>query len=335
MVVDSVDEGKAGARSRALEISADNAHFTGVSSTEPATPTLTPAASSSSPPNSPHRLVCCQWKSFGRRTLGRVKAMIGLEGGAAKIAAASQRRQVRPTSVRNMRRGQPIPNEKDTKKMGENGARHSSDSDPQGAAIGSVLVSGAHSLKGMNRPDKTNEDELFHFDDLFCATCVPQPNGLGKLGAFGVFDGHGGASCSSFVCRHLPVEVARSPEWRRLAVPGAVLGTPVGIDSPKREPPSSTAAAMNSGSDELLSDVMRGALLDGFRRTQEKFLEFANARGKDSGSTAVVALVCGGEVVIANLGDSEALFCDNFTLGENGEPIIARTQVSETDSLIG
>lgn len=313
MMMDGMDEGKAGERSGALEISTDKARLTGASSTGPATPSLTPVGSISSPPNSPYRSVCRHWKSFGRRTIGRLKGMIGIGEGAAKIAAVSQRHRRHSTSVRTMRRG---------KTMDKNGEHHSSDRDLKGAASGSVLLSGGRSVKGMNRPDKNNEDEFFQFDDLFNAMCVPSPDGIEKLGAFGVFDGHGGASCSSFVCRHLPVEVARSPEWKRLA--------PVDIDSCKGEPMS---AIINSrSSDELLSDVMRGALLDGFRKTQEKFLEFANARGKDSGSTAVVALVCGREVVIANLGDSEALFCDNCTPEGNSKPIIARTQVSEADS---
>lgn len=162
---------------------------------------------------------------------------------------------------------------------------------------------------------------------------------VGKVGLYGAFDGHGGSSCANFVSQNLPQAVKSSPAWARLAVRDHDITTSdhtregsegIAEARPEDRPvgPGGGGARGGGGGgslDDLLVGVMKEAILDGFRSTQEAFAREAR-HGKDSGSTAIVAIVCGRHVVIANLGDSGGLFHnDQDTLG--GESLTAKTQV--------
>lgn len=194
------------------------------------------------------------------------------------------------------------------------------------------------------------------------------PRQTGAVALFGVFDGHDGSRCSAFVSRHLPANVATSSAWARLrecsqdrstslgvAAAGVVdeaslsdaalaYSTTTNVTNRSNDDHTATDGGAdihsssgrlhgrrnreNSGDGELLPEVMREALLDGFRATDRSFNELATASSKDnSGTTAVVAMVCGPWVVFANLGDSEGLFYnDNYWVGRS-EAYIARTKV--------
>lgn len=68
---------------------------------------------------------------------------------------------------------------------------------------------------------------------------------------------------------------------------------------------------------------MKQALLDGFERAQETAL----AQCGDSGATAVVALVAGRQLVIANLGDSGGVFHNDGDAAGGQGPYTVRTEV--------
>lgn len=209
----------------------------------------------------------------------------------------------------------------------------SSDSDLSELVFDTAAFSDARSLKGRTHEGKSNEDAFFCVQDLFSSTPAPAPPAaIGAVGAFGVFDGHGGASCADFVCRHLPRAIANSPAWARLGSSAC--------EGEAQEPTRRLAsAAVNSlvvpatsmrrhhHNGDLLKEVMTEAVLDGFRSTQESFMELARTSGDDSGSTAVVSLLCGRQVVIANLGDSEGMFHNDNTFVELRGAYTARTKV--------
>ena len=169
---------------------------------------------------------------------------------------------------------------------------------------------------------------------------------VGKVGLYGAFDGHGGFSCANFVSENLPHGIKSSPAWARLAVRNHDDNITTASDHtednpegeaaahPENQPVARDAQAYGGGGgggggggdlDDTLVGVMKEAILDGFRSTQEAFARQARP-GNDSGSTAIVAVVCGRHVVIANLGDSGGLFHnDQDTLG--GGSLTARTEV--------
>lgn len=196
--------------------------------------------------------------------------------------------------------------------------RRARDQGPQAhESTPSIIVScGERSLKGRKDRSKANEDDFFAIEDIFAYRGVPglvsrlrRPADLegGMVGAFGVFDGHGGRSCSAYVARNLPCAIANSPAWSTLNTCGD-SSVCTGKDEPAQE---FIDDETNSMEPQRLQEAMIQAMLDGFRRVQDEFAEFARRIGKTSGSTAVVALVCGRRVVVGNLGDSVAMFCDD------------------------
>lgn len=250
------------------------------------------------------------------------------------------------------------------------------------------LRSTARSLKGWKHSDKGNEDEFLRVDDLFVAHADvakhPPPDGFGPVSIYGVFDGHGGQICSSFVSTSLAPSIVRSPAWERLwsaegdgydgtcsrsrsgsnssnsssnsnsgrharenrnrEKKGNVAPprngsdhTPIAASTAYRPPADRSISNKNHSNgrrssaevgERLREEVMRQALIDGFRVTQDKFAEQAKAKGRNSGSTAVVALVFGRQVVMANLGDSEALFYNDNAWVEREGAYSARTKVA-------
>jgi len=101
---------------------------------------------------------------------------------------------------------------------------------------------------------------------------------------FGVYDGHGGRDCVSFVRQRLHVNVF-------------------------------TALHAKGGLDKsaCVHHDMLDSLRQGFRETDKQFLERSQVPGGNvngaSGSAAVVACIVGGWIWCANLGDSRALLC--------------------------
>eukprot|EP01012_Entosiphon_sulcatum_P018989 TRINITY_DN2381_c0_g1_i1.p1 TRINITY_DN2381_c0_g1~~TRINITY_DN2381_c0_g1_i1.p1 ORF type:complete len:347 (-),score=52.25 TRINITY_DN2381_c0_g1_i1:398-1438(-) len=85
---------------------------------------------------------------------------------------------------------------------------------------------------------------------------------------FGVYDGHGGTECATFLRTHLH---------------RAVLQHSCLLEDPER------------------------ALREGIAQTEQLFLKFAAERGTDSGSTCAVVLIVGNKLVAANVGDSEVV----------------------------
>lgn len=211
----------------------------------------------------------------------------------------------------------------------------------------SAFCSGVRSLKGRKYIDKSNEDTFIAIGDLFATVAAdappspptsPRPQDIGKIGVFGVFDGHGGASCSAFVARSLPAAIANSGAWARLTSMGST-STSNGDKMRSRNnafvmsasnSPLRPSAAAEEDFHCLVKDVMQEAIVDAFQSTQARFEAFAGRHRDDSGSTAVVAMVWQGWVVIANLGDSGALFHNDQMFVELGGSYTARTEVCTT-----
>lgn len=207
----------------------------------------------------------------------------------------------------------------------------------------SAFCSGARSLKGRKYVDKSNEDTFIAIGDLFATVAAeappspppsPRPQDIGKIGVFGVFDGHGGASCSAFVARNLPAAIANSGAWARLTMGSTSSSTGAKMMSRNNafamsacNSPSRPSAAADKDFQCLVKDVMQEAIVDAFQSTQTRFEAFARSHRDDSGSTAVVAMVWQGWVVIANLGDSGALFHNDNMFVELGRSYTARTEV--------
>lgn len=218
--------------------------------------------------------------------------------------------------------------------------RANSESDLSGRARrASMLRSSTRSLKGRKHPERENQDEFFSVPDLFQLhpnSAPPPPQAtFGPVGIFGVCDGHGGGRCSAFVSKHLPVHLAASSAWARLSDPstsacggnGHACAASTDGDIRPCCRNSDRTGGEGEGALPLVPKVMREALVDGFRRTDGAFSKFAEAHKDNSGSTAVVAMVCNPWVVIANVGDSSALFYnDNAWVARNGAKS-ARTKV--------
>lgn len=102
---------------------------------------------------------------------------------------------------------------------------------------------------------------------------------------FGIYDGHGGRECVSFVRQRLHMQIV------------AALHGKGGLDK----------------SGQVHHDIY-DSLMQGFQQTDRQFLNLARTspatgHGGGSGCAAVVACIMGGWVWCANLGDSRALLC--------------------------
>ncbi|XP_022750354.1 LOW QUALITY PROTEIN: uncharacterized protein LOC111299433 [Durio zibethinus] len=90
------------------------------------------------------------------------------------------------------------------------------------------------------------------------------------VGLFGVFDGHGGARAAEYVKQNLFSNLIRHPKF--------------------------------------ISDT-KSAIADAFYQTDSEFLKSENNQNKDAGSTASTAILVGGRLLVANVGDSRAVIC--------------------------
>ncbi|CAM9850561.1 unnamed protein product, partial [Choristocarpus tenellus] len=223
------------------------------------------------------------------------------------------------------------------------GRNHHSESDPRPWDVDCWTVS-TRSIRGLKHFESWNEDAFKVTHDLFGEGVAQRPTSLGKVGLFAVFDGHGGRACSNFAADVITLEVARSPAWGQLAVfddshGGSAYGDgdndiydyfadtddEDGRDDADPMPTESPSIAETRR--ELLKSVMVQALEDGFRMTELAFEEREKELEGDSGSTALVALICSDWLVIANIGDSGAMYYNDGDIEDDGGPKIVHTKV--------
>ncbi|KAI4376215.1 hypothetical protein MLD38_014002 [Melastoma candidum] len=88
------------------------------------------------------------------------------------------------------------------------------------------------------------------------------------VGLFGVFDGHGGARAAEYVKKNLFSNILKHPKF--------------------------------------ISDI-RSAIADSFSHTDSELLKSENNQQRDAGSTASTAILVGGRLLVANVGDSRAV----------------------------
>lgn len=197
------------------------------------------------------------------------------------------------------------------------------------------LRSSGRSHKGRKHDEGDNEDTFFFIDNLYgdqhsVGVHNPPPATIGPVSLYGVFDGHGGRACSDLVSEFLPTAVAESSAWEELNVPRRngtlqtreenMRATTTLLDL-KEDVLTLPDGDSQPVDDQLLEEVMKKALLDGFRKVDERFMAWARQVGNSSGSTAVVALVCRQHVVMANLGDSGGALYRQNTWVEDPEPV--------------
>jgi len=91
---------------------------------------------------------------------------------------------------------------------------------------------------------------------------------------FGIFDAHGGRDCADYVHEHLHRNVTTHPSFKM---------------DPER------------------------ALLEGILKTEHDFIDFIirDKREGTMGTTICAALICGNQLLVANVGDSTAILCRN------------------------
>lgn len=98
-----------------------------------------------------------------------------------------------------------------------------------------------------------------------------------RMAFFGVFDGHTGRHAAEFAKVNLPFNVLRNP---------------------------------NFDIDKLLKDE-HTAITDGFMKTDSEFLAVAEKDDYKSGTTVVTLLLLESHLIVSNVGDSEAILCEN------------------------
>ena len=100
---------------------------------------------------------------------------------------------------------------------------------------------------------------------------------------YGVFDGHGGQSCADFCSQNLHIELRNQLE--------DVL---TGIEN----------------SDDL-NLTIQNCIKNSFAAIDAKFARLYPKECKQTGSTAVIALIVGNKMYIANVGDARGIICRN------------------------
>lgn len=130
---------------------------------------------------------------------------------------------------------------------------------------------------GPNVGVKSIQGSRAYMEDTYqvCENLTDSENLAQRISMYGVFDGHGGNRASDFVSSELPGLLRDHPE-------------------------------IHSHPDR--------ALVAAFERADEMWLDRANQQGLDDGSTAIVALVVGRMLYLANLGDCRAV------LSQDGGP---------------
>jgi protein phosphatase PTC2/3 len=116
-----------------------------------------------------------------------------------------------------------------------------------------------------------------------------------KVSYFGVFDGHGGDSCAKFLKEHLHLELTVSLT--------KIAGSRHFTDF------SQSILAKSHNFYATLEILIREA----YSRTDLLYQMAEPHRSKVCGSTAVVCLIIGTQLVCINLGDARAVLCRNKT----------------------
>jgi serine/threonine protein phosphatase PrpC len=136
----------------------------------------------------------------------------------------------------------------------------------------------SHTIRGARHANGVNEDQLMCEPDVFAGSDACTRN----VGLFGLFDGHGGITCAAFAAGAMPQRFRESEAWDALR--GAVPGDATAVER-----------------------VLVGALEHAFFAVAREFEAMAEAQNNSSGACGLVAAVCEGVVVIANVGDSKAI----------------------------
>jgi len=137
---------------------------------------------------------------------------------------------------------------------------------------------------------ESNEDAFLVVEDLAvaCGTSLVMDAAAEKVGVFAIFDGHCGSQASRFAAEQFSFHLMES--YREIA---------------------SAAEGQNHGGASPSSEQLENALLDAMEEVDHRFCHIAKEDGRDwiSGSTALVVLVSGNHVLVANLGDCRAVIC--------------------------
>jgi serine/threonine protein phosphatase PrpC len=104
------------------------------------------------------------------------------------------------------------------------------------------------------------------------ATCSLVPFGNSQQALFGIFDGHFGSRCSTFVAKHLPEILLHNSH---------------------------------------LNNDPKLALKETFHTVDKEFLKWARKDKLTDGSTGIVALIKDTKLYVANTGDSRGVICEN------------------------
>ncbi|KAK9817610.1 hypothetical protein WJX74_001274 [Apatococcus lobatus] len=129
----------------------------------------------------------------------------------------------------------------------------------------------------------------------------------GALSVFSVFDGHEGGGASSFCSSQVLQEFDRA-----LQVHGCTRGAPPAADG------------------ECMAAMLRTTL----HSLDERFLNQATATDDSSGTTAVLAVLAGRHLMVANVGDSQAILCTRGQGVDHAEGLV-QAEVLTTEHVPG
>lgn len=130
-------------------------------------------------------------------------------------------------------------------------------------------------------------------------------NGQDDAAFFGVFDGHGGAQVARFCAKHMPDIFISSEHYRNGDIKQALISTYLAIDEMLRKPEHAEELnRMKAKSSNSNSNGMGLEAVD-----QQESVGSGSYDGPAAGCTAVVAVVLGHDLYVANAGDSRCVLC--------------------------
>lgn len=132
-------------------------------------------------------------------------------------------------------------------------------------------------------------------------SCISSPSVPAKIHFYGIFDGHGGRTAAQFASKSLLDNIVAQVRVEEAALHEGSISSSLNELGEEAVGPHERRTC---GAQEAIVDRLPQALRDGFQRTDAEF----KARHETSGTTATVALVCGWDLVVANVGDSVAYF---------------------------
>jgi len=133
---------------------------------------------------------------------------------------------------------------------------------------------------------ESNEDAFLVTDDLSVA-CGSTTTFGAKIGLFAIFDGHCGSQASRFAAEQFAFRLNES-------------FTQIAAKDQSHEVES-----------KISVDELREALLEATVAVDDQFCQISKEDGRDwdSGSTALIVVISGSDVLVANLGDCRAVIC--------------------------